>query len=77
MTNISVKIVLRISFLFFSNAYLEFGVKKVTWRSYITAKTLVIAEKVELINNYEFIKVALDRNFNIFVIYVAILRVLD
>lgn len=56
--------------LFFSNA---------NWilRLYITDEALLIAKKVELINKYDVIEVALDVNSDIFFIYVTTLRSTD
>lgn len=41
---------------------------------YIIAKALLIAKKVELINKCEFVKVALDKNVNTFIVHVTTLE---
>lgn len=53
-----------------------FGAKKLNWRTYITTETIFTAKQVELIDKQKFIKVALDKNFKIFVIYVIALEAL-
>ena len=64
------------SFLSFSNADIKFSeLKKVTWRTYTIAKALPITNQVELINKREFAKVALDENFETFMVHVATLKV--
>ena len=45
--------------------------KKLTWRSYTTAKALPTTKWVELINKKEFAKAALDGNSKTFVVHVA------
>ena len=63
--------------LFFSlsNTNIYFDKKKLTWRTYTIAETMSTFKKVELIDKYNFIKVALDENSEIFVIHVAALKV--
>lgn len=73
MADISIKVVLGILFLFFSNADFEFGIKKRIYRSYTTIEALPTAKKIKIINKYEFVKVILDRNSNNFVIYITVL----
>ena len=56
-------------FLAFSNIDIEFTkLKKLTWRSYTTTKALSITNRVEFINKKEFVKMALDKNLETFVI---------
>ena len=73
LANISVKVILRISFLTLSNTDIQFAKKKLISRSYIAAKALPTTKQVELINKKEFAKVALDENVEAFVIYVTFL----
>lgn len=61
-------------FLSFSNLNWEFGAKKLAWRSSTITEALYIAKRVELIEKYEFAKVALNKNANIFVVYIAALE---
>ena len=46
LANITIKVVLEMLFLIFSNVNIQFAEKKPTWRSYTTEKALLIAEKV-------------------------------
>lgn len=63
-------------FQFFSNANLEFGAKKFTQKLYPTAEVLPIVKKVELINKYKFVEMALEKNPNTFVTYITTLKTL-
>ena len=61
-------------FFTFSNADIYFNKRELTWRSYITAKTLPTTGKVELISKKDFTKVALDKNIKAFVLPVSFLN---
>lgn len=74
LANSNIKMVLGMPLLTLSNANILFLEQEFTWRSYITTKALLTTKKVELINKKEFSKVALDRNFETFVVYVATLK---
>lgn len=69
------EIVLDMFFLKFGIVDIKFAARKLTWRSYIVTKILPIAKQVEPINKYILIQVALDKNFEIFVLYIAGLKV--
>ena len=71
LADISTKVVLGMPFLALSNADVQFIEKELTWRAYTTAKALLTTKRVELIDKKEFAKVALDENFETFVVYVA------
>lgn len=71
----NIEIVLELSFLFFNNVDVKFLVlRKLTWRFYDIAEVLPTTSKVELINKKEFIKAALNENFETFVIYITTLE---
>lgn len=77
LADTSIELILRISFLSFSNIDIEFiKLEKLTWRLYTIAEALHTTTWVELIKNSEFAKGASDRNFETFVIYIAILKIL-
>ncbi len=61
-------------FLAFNNTHFQFGAEKLTWRSYTVADALLITSRVELIDKSQFAKVAFDRNFETFVIYISALK---
>ncbi len=62
-------------FLSFSNVDIEFAeLEKPIWRPYTIAKVLSTTSWVELINKKEFAKVALDENFETFVMHIAVLE---
>ena len=64
------KVILRMLFLTFSNTNIPFTEKKLIWRFYTFAKTLSTIYQIELINKKEFIKVSLDKNIKVFVVYI-------
>ena len=61
LADISIKVVLDMSFLTFSNADIQFAEKELTWRFYTTIKTLLTTKRIEFIDKKKFIKVALDK----------------
>ena len=76
LTDISMKIVLKISFLDLKNAYIQFDTKSFTWKSYNIAKVLPIARQVKLINKYKFGKAALYENSETFIVHITALKTL-
>lgn len=68
------KMVLEISFLALSSAYIQFDTKKLIWRSYIIAETLSTTSWVEFIDKREFTKIVLDEIFEMFGIHVVALK---
>ena len=74
LANISAEVVLDMLFLTLSNADIQFVEKKLTWRSYITAKALPTTKRVKLINKKEFAKAVLDEKSETFVVHVASLN---
>ena len=65
------EVVLGMPFLALSNTDIQFDTESFTWRSYSIAKALPTTRRVELIDKHDFIKGALDKNSEIFVVYVA------
>ena len=62
-------------FLVFNNVDVEFvKIKKLIWRSYMAAEALLNTNRVKLIDKIEFAKVALDKDSETFVVYVAALE---
>lgn len=57
-------------FFFFNNENIEFSNKKLIWKFYGTIEALFTTYWIEFIDITEFTKVALDANFEIFVIYI-------
>ena len=76
LANTSMKVVLWMSFLAFSNADIQFLTESFTWRSYSTAKALSTARWAEYINKHKFAKAALYKNSETFVVHVAVLKAL-
>ena len=67
------EVVLDILFLTFSNTNVQFAKKKLTQRTYTTEKGLPTTRWVELIDQKEFAKAALEENIEVFVVYVSFL----
>ena len=74
LANISIKVVLGMPFLTLSNVDIQFAEKKLTWKTYTTKEALPITCLVEIINQKEFAKAALDDNIDAFVVYVSSLE---
>ena len=72
--NISMKVVLGMFFLTFNNADIQFAEKEFTSRSYTTAEILSTTKWIKLIDKIEFAKVALDKEFETFVMHIAALE---
>ena len=65
------EVVLRMLFLTFSNANVQFAEKKLTWRTYTTKKALPNTCQVKIINRKKFAKAALEENVKAFVMYAS------
>ncbi len=73
LADTSIKVVLGMIFLAFSNANFQFSAKELIWTTFTIAEALAITSQVELIDKREFAKAALDENSKTFVIYVSVL----
>ena len=60
-------------FLTYSNANIKFALKKLIWRFYIAIKALSTTKRIKIINKKEFVKVALDKNIEVFVMHLTFL----
>lgn len=72
--NTNMEVVLRMLFLAPSNINCQFSTEELTCKSYIIAEILPITSRVELIYKREFVKAALDKNSETFVIYISVLE---
>ena len=77
LADTSMEVVLGMPFLALSNADIQFDTESFTWRSYSAAEALPTTRRIELIDKYEFAKVALDENSETFVLHVAALEALE
>ena len=68
------KVVLSMPFLTFSNVDIQFAEKELTWRTYITKKAFPTTRQVEIIDQKEFAKAALNENIEALVVHVRSLR---
>lgn len=76
LANINMEVIIKILFLFFSNANVQFAeLGKLTWRLYTAAEALPTTNWVELINKKEFAKITLNKNSETFVIHVTALKI--
>ena len=73
LANISMKVVLGMLFLTFSNFDVQFAKKKLTWRTYTTKEVLPTTRRGKPINQKEFAKVELDENIKAFMVHVSCL----
>lgn len=60
-------------FLTFSKTNIQFAEKKFICRFYTIVKALLIIKQIDLINKKKFAKLALDKNFETFIVHVAVL----
>lgn len=56
------------------NVDIQFGAEKLTQRSYTIAEILPRINRIELINKKKYVKMLLDKNLEIFVIYIIALK---
>lgn len=70
LNDISIEIMLKMTFLVFSSVKIPFVEKKITQQFYTLAKTFTTTKQVELINKNKFTKIALNQKSSIFMIYV-------
>lgn len=72
------KVILKISFLSFSNVDIKFveWPKKLTWRSYTITRILLITSKIELTNKKKVIIIPLDKNLETFIIHISVLEII-
>ncbi len=75
LTDVKPDIVLGMPFLTMSNADVNFQARDLQWRSYITGEVLPTTRQVELIGKKEFAAVALDPEYEAFIVHVAALSV--
>ncbi len=75
LVDTSIKMILSMFFLTFSNTDMQFVEKKLIWKSYKIVKALPITKKVKLINKREFAVADLDSNAKMFVIYIPTLLI--
>ncbi len=75
LADTSIKVVLGMLFLSFSNANVKFAkLGKLTWRSYTIAEALLTINWVELIGKKEFAKTVLNNNSETFMVYIVVLE---
>lgn len=66
---------LGMSFLKLSNADMKFAAWEITWRSYTIIKKLLTVKPIKQIDKHKFTQIALEKNSEIFIIYVTALEV--
>ena len=69
LVDFSIKVVLEILFLTFSNADIKFAQKEFIWRFYTIAETLSTIKQVKIIDRKEFAKAALHEHVEVFVVH--------
>lgn len=76
LTNTSIIVILRMSFIIMLDTNIQFINRKLIQKNYIIIKVLPTITKIKLINKQEFDRVILDKNFKSFKIYIAALKIL-
>ena len=71
MANISPEVVLWMLFLILSSVNIDILDRKLWWRTYIIQEAFLITRRVELVRKKWFAAVALDLEYETFVVYVA------
>lgn len=77
LADTSIEVVLNMLFLILSNAEIQFDTRSFTWRTYNIADALLITKQVKLINKDKSIKVAFDKNSEMFIIHIIAFKVLE
>lgn len=77
LADISIDVVLGMSFLAFNNADVKLDTKSFIWKTYSVAKTLSIARRIKLINKHKFSKADLYKNSKLFIMHFAALKILE
>ena len=67
----SMELVLKMAFLTFSNADIQFAKKELSWSTYTTEDVLPTSRRVKPIDKKEFAKAALAENVEAFVVHAA------
>ena len=70
------EVVLEMPFLSLSNANIQFAEKELTWRLYTAAEALSTTKRVELIDKKKFVKAALHKKSETFVVHNSALEAL-
>lgn len=68
------KLVFKMLFLALSNVNINFNAWEPILRKYTIAKAIPITRRVEQINKHEFVKLALNKASNIFVVHMIALK---
>lgn len=71
------EIILKMLFLTFSNINILFDTKSLIYKSYSIAEVLFIARQVKMIDKYKFAKVALNKYYKMFIMYIDLLKALE
>lgn len=67
----SIDLILEMLFLVLSNINIQFDIESFLWRTFSTVEALSITKHVELIDNHKYTKIALDKNFQTFLVHVT------
>ena len=76
LTNTNMEVVLKMLFLIFSNADIQFAEKILIWRSYTAAEALPTTKWVKLIDKRKFAKATLVSEFKTFLVHIIALEAL-
>ena len=75
LADINPDVVLKMLFLTISNANIDFQSQKLQWRSYTIGNIFPTTKQVKLIGKKEFVTIAVDLEYEAFIVYVAALNI--
>ena len=71
VANVSSEVVLGMPFLTLSSADIDFSGWELKWKTYTTEKVLLITRRVKLVGKKKFAAIALNPEYETYVVYVA------
>lgn len=77
LANISIEVILSMTFFTLSNVDINFETRGLTWKSFISADTLSTMSRIQPINKHNFAHTALDEKSGIFMLHVAAPNVIE
>lgn len=73
--DISIRVVLIMSFVSLNNVYVYFDAKEFIWRTYTVSEVMFLTKEVELFDKHNFVKLVLNENYKTFFIHIATLKI--
>lgn len=73
--DINIEVVLKMLFLFLSDVSIKFDIEELIWRRSTIIKAMATVKKVQLIYKFEFVKVTLSKDVEIYIVHVNTLEI--